>query len=62
LSVAGIVENGRFPEGAMIRRLRTSVETTLGKRPALLLVPTAGAFVGTAWSVGHPSEIIKHGL
>jgi hypothetical protein len=46
----------------MWRRLRASVERTLGKLPALVLVPTAGAFVGTAWSVGHPSEIIKDGL
>lgn len=28
----------------------------------LALIPTAGAFVGTAWSVSHPAEVVRHGL
>jgi hypothetical protein len=28
----------------------------------LALIPTAGAFVGTAWGVSHPAEVVRHGL
>ena len=37
-------------------------EASLSRLPMLFLIPAAGAFVGTAWGVSHPSETIRDGL
>ena len=60
--VAAVAQTTKFPTGAPRHRVRQSVERALGKIYGLFLVPTTGAFVGTAYSVSHPSEVIHHGL
>jgi hypothetical protein len=52
----------RFPRGRLFWRLYYSTETTLGRLPVVILIPTASAIVGTAWGASHPSETISKGL
>ena len=52
----------QFPRYRLFWRLVFSAEHTLGRLPMLILLPTAGAIIGTAWAVSHPSEVVRHGL
>jgi hypothetical protein len=52
----------RFLPLGLYWRLVLRTERALGRLPMLLLIPVGGAFVGTAWSVTHPSLKIENGL
>jgi hypothetical protein len=54
--------SARFPRHRLLWRVYYSTETTLGRLPVVILIPTASAIVGTAWGASHPSEIISKGL
>lgn len=51
-----------FPRFRVLRGVYQLAEQATGKLPLQILTPTIGAFIGTAWAVSHPSEIIRHGL
>jgi hypothetical protein len=52
----------RFSKWPAFWRYWYQTEASLSRLPMLFLIPAAGAFVGTAWGVSHPSETIREGL
>ncbi len=52
----------RFPRWRVFRRSWSATEAALARLPMLVLVPTAGAIVGSAWGVSHPFQTIRRGL
>ena len=51
-----------FSRGALFWRCWYATEDALSRLPMLILIPTLGAIIGTAWGVSHPPQTVDAGL